>query len=378
MYYTKRGMIPPKPFTEMLGPHGDPTHEELLTSSAFSGPVSLIYRLRPATVVKKSSLASDQPIEELADGSLRNHQVKVDRCRRDGTLITARVPLFFNEDLVYSACWPTSVDGSFYRNAYGDELWLVSRGSGRLGSTFGSLDFEALDFIYIPRGVTVALEEVAADTLIIVIEASSPIGPPSQYLGARGQLSYHGMYQERDIRLPQFEEPQDSVSDHEVFVRTGHRVLRHIVPSHPFDVVGWDGTLYPFALNMRHLTPMSGRVHTLPDIYNIFQADGVYISAVTPMRQPDHESSTSAQPDHASDCDEIFHRLGRPTEGGFEPGAVTLHSRAAAHGAALALKIRPRRERSTGWGVLIDTVRPAKIARQAADGDVSGYHGGDS
>src|ERR1700728_3807225 len=151
-------MIPPKPFTEMLGPHGDPTHEELLTSSAFSGPVSLIYRLRPATAVKKSSLASDQPIEELADGSLRNHQVKVDRCRRDGTLITARVPLFFNEDLVYSACWPTSVDGSFYRNAYGDELWLVCRGSGRLGSTFGSLDFEALDFIYIPRGVTIALE----------------------------------------------------------------------------------------------------------------------------------------------------------------------------------------------------------------------------
>jgi homogentisate 1,2-dioxygenase len=362
----------------MLGPRGDPTHEELMTSSAFSGPVSLLYRLRPATVIKDITLVSEEPVEELTGGGLRNHQVRVDKCQRDGTLINARVPLLFNDDLVYSTCSPSSVDGSFYRNAFGDELWLVIQGCGRLGSTFGSLAFAALDFMYIPRGVTVALEEVTGDTLIIVMEASSPIGPPSQYLGARGQLSYHGMYQERDIRLPEFEGPKDVIGDHEVFVKTGNRMVRHIVPSHPFDVVGWDGALYPFALNMRQLTPMSGRVHTLPDIYNVFQADGVYISAVTPMRQPDHEDSTSAQPDHASDCDEIFHRLGRPTEGGFESGTVTLHTRAAVHGASLPLKNRPLRERSTGWGVLIDTIRPAKIARQAADGDVDGYQGGDS
>ena len=378
MYYTKRGVIPSKPFTKMLGPRGDPTHEELMTSSAFSGPVSLLYRLRPATVIKDITLVSEEPIEELTGGGLRNHQVGVNKCQRDGTLINARVPLFFNEDLVYSICSPTAVDGTFYRNAFGDELWLVFRGSGRLGSTFGSLAFAALDFIYIPRGATIALEEVTDDTLIIVMEASSPIGPPAQYVGARGQLSYHGMYQERDIRLPEFEGPKDVIGDHEVFVKTGNRMVRHIVPSHPFDVVGWDGALYPFALNMRQLTPMSGRVHTLPDIYNVFQADGVYISAVTPMRQPDHEDSTSAQADHASDCDEIFHRLGRPAEGGFESGTVTLHTRAAVHGASLALKNRPLRERSTGWGVLIDTIRPAKIARQAADGDVGGYQGGDS
>jgi homogentisate 1,2-dioxygenase len=376
VYYSKQGTLPPKPFTEMLGPHGAPTHEELLTSSAFSGPVSLIYHLRPATVVSAISLVSDEPIEELAGGGLRNHQVEVEQCVQKGDLVTSRVPLFFNEDLVYSACRPTSSDGSFYRNAFHDELWLVCKGGGRLGSTFGSLDFDPLDFVYIPRGVTVALEEIDSEALIIIMEASSPIGPPSQYLGSRGQLSFHGMYQERDLRLPVLEDPHDTAGDHEVFVKAGDRLLRHIVPSHPFDVVGWDGALYPFALSMRQLTPMSGRVHTLPDIYNVFQADGVYMSAITPMRQPDHESSTSAQPDHASDCDEIFHRLGKPTEGGFESGMVTLHTRAAAHGAALPLKERPRRERSTGWGLLIDTVRPAKIARQAGNGEVPGYHGG--
>jgi homogentisate 1,2-dioxygenase len=186
------------------------------------------------------------------------------------------------------------------------------------------------------------------------------------------------MYQERDIRLPEFDGPNDVVGEHAVNVKIGPRMVRHTVGSHPFDLVGWDGTLYPYAINMQSFAPMSGRLHTLPDTYQVFQSRGVYINAITPMRQPDHEDSTPAQPDHTSDCDEIFHRLGRPDDNGFEPGVVTLHTRAAAHGAALALKTRPRRERTTGWGVLIDTTNPMKMTRNAADGDVANYHGGSS
>jgi homogentisate 1,2-dioxygenase len=151
--------------------------------------------------------------------------------------------------------------------------------------------------------------------------------------------------------------------------------VRHTLGSHPFDVVGWDGALYPYAINMRSFAPMSGRLHSTPDIWQVFESSGVAINAITPVRQPDHEQSTTAQPDHLSDCDEIFHRLGRAVDGGFGHGVATLHSRAAAHGASLSLKRRERRERTTGWGILIDVAKPTAITQQAAAGDVPHYHG---
>jgi homogentisate 1,2-dioxygenase len=375
MYYTRQGTIPRKPFTLLLQPDGHMTHEELFTSGGFRGPSSLIYRLRPATALVDVRDVRDQPIEELPGSDVRNHQIDTARILAGGTFATARLPLFFNDDLVYSVSRPETVDGTFYRNALADELVLIVCGNGRLGSTFGSLEFGPLDLLYMPRGVTVAFEELSPDAVMIVMETASPIAPPAQYLGVRGQLSLRGMYTERDIRLPALQAPRDVEDDHSVIVRAGRRMYTHIVPSHPFDAVGWDGTLYPFALNMQSLTPVSGRVHTTPDVYYIFEAEGVCISAIAPVRQPDHPESTSAQPDHISDYDEIFHRLGRPQQGGFEPGVVTLHTRAAPHGPSLALKTRPRRERTTGWGVMIDVARPVKVAAPAAAVEISGYHG---
>jgi homogentisate 1,2-dioxygenase len=345
----------------------------MVTSIGFNGPASLLYHLRNPTVVAKIELLSEMPLSELDNSFLWNHQVQTNDLAIDGTFSTARVPLFFNDDLIYSICSPSNLDESFHRNGMCDELLMVVRGSGRVGSAFGTLEYEPLDFIYIPRGCTVRLEEFVDDQLMIVMETTSPIGPPPRYVNLRGQLSYRGMYQERDIRLPHFDGPNDAVGAHTVNVKIGSHLTRHTLSSHPFDLVGWDGTLYPYALSMRSLAPMSGRLHALPDIYQVFESTGVSINAITPMRQPDHQESTSAQPDHTSDCDEIFHRLGRPNGNGFEPGLVTLHTRAAAHGASLALKDRPRREHTTGWGVLIDTIKPTRMARDASRGDIHNY-----
>jgi homogentisate 1,2-dioxygenase len=125
---------------------------------------------------------------------------------------------------------------------------------------------------------------------------------------------------------------------------------------------------------MADLTPTTGRVHTTPDIYQIFESDGLYVSAITPMRLPDHPDSTPAQPDHLSDYDEIFHRVGREGPAGREAGTVTLHSRANPHGAALVLKERARRETTSGYGFIIDAARPVSVARSAMPADTAEYY----
>ena len=67
-----------------------------------------------------------------------------------------------------------------------------------------------------------------------------------------------GAFAKRDIRIPVFEEPSDAIGEHAVDVKIGSRLLRHTLSAHPFDVVGWDGTLYPYALNMQSFAPMLG------------------------------------------------------------------------------------------------------------------------
>jgi homogentisate 1,2-dioxygenase len=219
----------------------------------------------------------------------------------------------------------------------------------------------------------IRLEETLDRQIYTITESRAALGPPPRLRGLSGQLAYTGMYLESDLRTPRFDGPIDLPGEHHVVVKSGQRLTCQIVPAHPFDAIGWSGALYPYALNMADLTPMTGRVHTTPDVYQIFESDGVYISAITPMRLPDHPDSTPAQPDHLSDWDEIFHRVGRDGPDGYDAGSVTLHTRANPHGAALALKERSRRETTTGYGFIIDAARPVALARSAMPADAEEY-----
>ncbi|MCW2622539.1 MAG: homogentisate 1,2-dioxygenase [Frankiales bacterium] len=375
MYYSRQGSIPDKPFTVLVGPGGGPVHEELVTSVGFTGPSSLVYHLEPSTEVSGISLAAEIPLVELEASRHRNHLVEVGELHPEGTFATARLPVFFNDAFGYSVCRPTSDQPALYRNALCDELLVVVSGGGRLVSAFGSLAVGPLDLLYVPRGATVSLEDLAADTFLVVIESSSPITPPLGHLRPRGQLDYNGLYTERDLRIPLLQEPRSRPGPHHVYVKTGTELMCHSIPNDPFDAVGWDGTLYPYALNMTALSPVSGHTHTTPDVYAVFQSAAFMISAIVPLRQPDHEHSTSAQPDHSSDCDEIFHRFAKPTPHGYGSGAVTLHTRSSPHGPSRALKARDRRERTTGYGVILDVFAPLRTAATAGPGDVRGYHG---
>jgi homogentisate 1,2-dioxygenase len=373
VFYQRKGDVPRKPFTVHYA-NGLAVHEEMLTSAGFTGPSSLLYHLRPATAVIDILPLEVPPPCPWEDNLPHNHRLDLTRFSPLGAYSTSRVPLFFNDDFMYSLSCPATVSHEFFRNSAADELLLIISGSGRVATVFGSIPYGPLDLIYIPRGVTYRLEGPAGAHVIAVVETCTPLWPPGQYRGTTGQLSYLGLYQEGDLRTPEFEGAVDDPSEHEVVVKMGPRFARHIVPAHPFDAVGWTGALYPYSLSMKDLTPMSSRLHPTPDLYQIFGSDGISISAIVPARLPDHEQSTAAQPDHSADWDEVFHRVGRRQSDGHEPGSVTLHTRGTAHGAAIALKEKPRRETSNGYGLIIDARRPVSMAHTAVPGDEPDYY----
>jgi homogentisate 1,2-dioxygenase len=372
MYYQRHGELPAKHFTILRAPNGDTRHEELLTSQGFRGPSSVLYRLRPATATLRVEPLAGPAVERWDPGVVRNHELDVQRVVSKGTFFESRVPLFFNDDLVYSVCRPTQA-GAYYRNALCDELLLVISGSGVLRSVFGDLAYGPLDLVYVPRGVTTELTDLAGDQLLVVMETRSPVGPPPQHLGPTGQLQDRSLYKERDLRTPTFRGAVDEIGEFEVAVKVGDTATTYVGASHPFDAVGWDGYLYPYAVNLRDLEPLSARVHAYPDLYQVFGSDGVAICAIVPVRNPDHAESTPTQPDHNADCDEIFHRLGSPSDPNPD-GRVTLHTRAASHGAKPALKAAPPRESNRGYGIILDLSRPVRLTNAAAGADEAEYH----
>ena len=54
-------------------------------------------------------------------------------------------------------------------------------------------------------------------------------------------------------------------------VKTRGRITAYHYGHHPFDLVGWDGHLWPFAFNIGDFEPITGRVHQPPPVRLTFQ-----------------------------------------------------------------------------------------------------------
>ena len=51
---------------------------------------------------------------------------------------------------------------------------------------------------------------------------------------------------------------------------------------HPFDVVGWDGYVYPFTFNAQDFEPITGTVHQPPPIHQTFEIRGYVVCTFAP------------------------------------------------------------------------------------------------
>jgi homogentisate 1,2-dioxygenase len=59
-------------------------------------------------------------------------------------------------------------------------------------------------------------------------------------------------------------------------------VVEFVVAHHPFDVVGWDGYYYPWALSIADFEPRVGRFHLPPPTHQTFEGDGFVVCSFCP------------------------------------------------------------------------------------------------
>src|SRR5436305_5442970 len=139
-FYRQLGTIPPKRHTAHKtagGFRGEGIYyEEVVTVGGFDRAYSIVYHLRPPTRVVRVEAAEVTPLEEAESPVLRHHHFKSGELPRVGDLISDRVPLLFNDDIVLSRCRPARPQSELYRNATADEVFFVHRGRGELHTMF--------------------------------------------------------------------------------------------------------------------------------------------------------------------------------------------------------------------------------------------------
>src|SRR5579864_8992158 len=353
-------------------------YEEVVTTQGFSRAYSIVYHLRPPTRVKKVEPAGSMKMEIAGEQALRHHHVKTKQMPRQGDPINGRVPVFTNAEVTLHRCRPERPQAELYRNASADEVIFVHRGQGTLHTMFGAMHFKPYDYVVVPRCTTFEIVfDVGSDPDLLVIEATGNIEVPRRYLNPDGQIRMGAPYSERDFHGPTELSIIDKEADTPILIKDGNRLTRYVLAQHPFDVVGWDGMVYPFTFNADDFAPITGTVHQPPPVQQTFDAPGFVLCTFAPRMLDTHPEAIKVPYAHSNvQADEVLYYVRGQfgSRRGVEEGSITLHPRGIPHGPHPGTIVASRAAtRTDELAVMIDTVRPLAHTTQAQKLDDSTY-----
>jgi homogentisate 1,2-dioxygenase len=378
-YYRQVGELPPKRHTQFRRPDGGLFAEELMGADGFSAESALLYHEHLPTAIVDSR-AWAEPAEALT----ANHPLlprhlrtsKLDTGAADP--ITGRQLLLANDDVRISYA-VAEEPSPLYRNAVGDECVYVESGTATVQTVFGALTARQGDYVLLPTSTTHRWVPTGDGPLrTLVVQAGGHIGAPRRYLSPRGQFLESAPYCERDLHGPT-EPLLVSGSDVEVVVRhrAGTSVLTYA--DHPFDVVGWDGCLYPYTFNVADFEPITGRVHQPPPVHQTFEGPRFVICSFVPRKVDYHPLAVPIPYNHANvDSDEVLFYAAGDYEArrgsGIEQGSISLHPSGFTHGPQPgAVERALGAERFDELAVMVDTFRPLSLAPAGLACEDPGY-----
>lgn len=380
-FYVQRGEVPRKRHTIFRQRSGELYREHLMGTLGFSGPASLLYHVHPPTRVTGTRLIGRVELQSEEDPRLRMRHFRLSDLPVGESLIVGRTPLLFNTDLTISlaSAKTDSEQAEFYRNAQADEIVYVSEGSGTLESEFGVLPFQAGDYLVIPRGILHRYQPASEHEhlRLLVVESAGPVTPPRRYCNERGQFLEHSPYCERDIRVPQFVPPRDEKGTFELIVKQNNVLTAIELDHHPWDVVGWDGYYYPWALSIYDFEPITGRLHQPPPVHQTFQGHGFVLCSFVPRLFDYHPEAIPAPYNHSNVMsDEVLYYANEEfmSRKGIGYGSLTLHPAGLPHGphpgkAEDSIGKQETRE----LAVMVDTFRPLTVAAAATSVEDADY-----
>jgi homogentisate 1,2-dioxygenase len=371
------GEVPPKPHTAFRSPAGRLRFEECLTRLGFDGEYSILYHEASPTADRSIGPAGPGPLERRCpvwapDQPLRRRLVLGENAPAGWT------PICGNADVVVSLfSLPADLEpGAAFANGDGDDLLYVYSGRATLETAFGDLDVRDGDYALVPRSV-VHRFRVLEPLSGIAFELRGGFHVPSQFRNPVGQLRMDAPYTHRDFKRPVFRGPREGPTS--ILVKKGDRFFRREPAAPPFDVVGWDGTVWPFAFPILAFQPKTGLVHLPPTIHATFAARGALVCSFVPRVTDFHPEAIPCPYPHSSvDCDELIYyvRGNFTSRRGVGPRAVSLHPSGIPHGPHPGAYEASIGTRSTDeLAVMVDTFLPLSMTEQGAALELPAYHG---
>ena len=378
-FYHALGNIPHKRHTQHKSPEGKHYYEQLFGTVGFDGMSSLLYHVHRPTQVKEIVGAKDVAPKIALEKNMRSLRLHGFNLSPVADHLESRKPILVNSDLQIVLAAPTAktVD-YFYKNADCDEMVFIHKGSGKLRTFLGSIDFAYGDYLVIPRGMIYQLEFDSADNRHFIVESHHPLYTPKRYRNWFGQLLEHSPFCERDIRRPKDLETHDAKGDFRMLIKKQGMLHEMIYATHPFDVVGWDGYNYPYAFSIHDFEPITGRVHQPPPVHQTFETKAFVVCSFCPRLYDYHPQSIPAPYNHSNiDSDEVLYYL----DGDFmsrndvAAGHISLHPAGIPHGPHPGAM-----ERSIGktvtdeLAVMVDTFKPLQVTEEALKIDDGKYY----
>ena len=368
--YHRLGEIPRKRHTQFRKPNGDLYYEQLFGTVGFDGVSTNMYHEQRPTQVKEIRKQYSVAPKIANANNIQSYKLRGFEVAPQDDFLESRKIVLTNSDchIVLAAPRKSTTD-YFYKNTDSDEVIFIHKGTGKLRTMLGNLDFSYGDYLVVPRGMIYKIDFDTEDNRLFIVESHRPVYTPKQYRNWFGQLLEHSPFCERDIRRPEELETNNEKGEFIIKIKKKDEIFEMVYASHPFDVVGYDGYNYPYAFSIHDFEPITGRIHLPPPIHQTFETDAFVICSFVPRLYDYHPLSIPAPYNHSNiDADEVLYYV----DGDFmsrndvKPGNISLHPAGIPHGPHPGAA-----ERSIGktetleLAVMVDTFKPLMVTEEA-------------
>jgi homogentisate 1,2-dioxygenase len=152
-------------------------------------------------------------------------------------------------------------------------------------------------------------------------------------------------------------------------VKQNNALTELMLAHHPFDVAGWDGYYFPWAISIHDFEPRVGRFHLPPPVHQSFEGDGFVVCSFCPRVYDFDPEAIPVPYAHANVMsDEVIYYASSEfmSRKGIEYGSITLHPDGLPHGPQPGLtEASIGQTRTEELAVMVDTFRPLRVAMTA-------------
>ena len=377
--YHKLGDIPKKRHTIFKDKNGNFLYEELFGTIGFDGMSSLMYHTQRPTQVKEILKTYSVSPKAAVQNNMRSMMLNGFSLKPVSDFLESRKSILFNDTCQINLAAPkSSLSDYFYKNTDSDEVLFVHKGSGKLKTFLGNIDFSYGDYLVIPRGVIYQIDFNDENNRLFIVESRSPVYTPKRYRNWFGQHLESSPYCERDMHPPSELLTHNEKGDFLIKIKKKGAIHECVYASHPFSVVGWDGYNYPYKFSIHDFEPITGRVHQPPPVHQTFETSSFVICSFVPRLYDYHPKAIPAPYNHSNiDSDEVIYYVDGDfmSRNNVDEGYISLHPAGIPHGPHPGSMEKSIGKKETHeLAVMVDTFKPLMVTQEALEIDDGKYY----